>query len=87
MRSLTVDELSAMPPAVDLAAAHLARLPEWIASIAHPAKCIAIVEKAAGRPCPYCRCARKHRCGQASGLQRFRCLGCRRSHNALTGTR
>ena len=27
-----------------------------------------------------------HRCGQASGLQRFRCLGCRRTCNALTGT-
>jgi transposase-like protein len=27
-----------------------------------------------------------HRCGVASGLQRFRCLGCRRTCNALTGT-
>ncbi|MCS0616217.1 IS1595 family transposase, partial [Massilia kyonggiensis] len=43
-------------------------------------------QAAAGRPCPHCGCARKHRCGQASGLQRFRCLKCGRSHNALTGT-
>jgi transposase-like protein len=87
MRSLTFDELFAMLSAVQLSAADLARLREWIASIAHPAECIALIEQAAaGRPCPHCGCARKHRCGQASGLQRFRCLGCRRSHNALTGT-
>jgi len=87
MRSLTFDELFAMLSAVQISAADLARLREWIASIAHPAECIHLVEQAAaGRPCPHCGCARKHRCGQASGLQRFRCLGCRRSHNALTGT-
>jgi transposase-like protein len=73
--------------AVQLSFGDVARLREWIASIVHPAECIALIEQAAaGRPCPHCGCARKHRCGQASGLQRFRCLGCRRSHNALTGT-
>jgi transposase-like protein len=87
MRSLTFDELFAMLLAVQLSPGDLARLREWIGSIAHPAECIALIEQAAaGRPCPHCGCARKHRCGQASGLQRFRCLGCRRSHNALTGT-
>lgn len=87
MRSLTFDELFAMLSAVALSAGDLTRLREWIASIAHPAECIALIEQAAaGRPCPHCGCARKHRCGQASGLQRFRCLSCRRSHNALTGT-
>ena len=87
MRSLTFDELFAMMLAVQLSADAVARLREWIASIAHPAECIALIERAvAGRPCPHCGCARKHRCGQASGLQRFRCLQCRRSHNALTGT-
>jgi transposase-like protein len=87
MGSLTFDELFAMLSAVQLSAADLARLREWITSITHPAECIALIEQAAaGRPCPHCGCARKHRCGQASGLQRFRCLGCRRSHNALTGT-
>jgi transposase-like protein len=87
MRSLTFDELFAMLLAVQLSPGDLARLREWIGSIAHPAECIALIEQAAaGRPCPHCGCARKHRCGQASGLQRFRCLHCRRSHNALTGT-
>ena len=87
MRGLTFDELFAMLTTVQLSAADLARLREWIASIAHPAECIALIEQAArGRPCPRCGCARVHRCGQASGLQRFRCLGCGRSYNALTGT-
>ena len=87
MRSLTFDELFAMLSAVALSATDLARLREWIASITHPAECIAVIEQAAaGRPCPHCGCARKHRCGQASGLQRFRCLHCGRSHNALTRT-
>jgi len=87
MRSLTFDELFAMLSAVSLSTADLARLRAWIASIAQPAECIALIEQAAqGRPCPHCHCSRSHRCGQASGLQRFRCLGCRRSYNALTGT-
>jgi transposase-like protein len=87
MRSLTFDEVFAMLSAVRLSAADLARLREWIASIMHPAECIALIEQAAaGRPCPHCGCARRHRCGQASGLQRFRCPGCRHTYNALTGT-
>ena len=40
MRSLTFDELFAMLSAVQLSAADLARLREWIASIAHPSECI-----------------------------------------------
>jgi transposase-like protein len=87
MRGLTFDELFALLTAAQLSANDLARLREWIASIAHPAECIALIEQAArGRPCPRCHCPRVHRCGQASGLQRFRCLGCGRSYNALTGT-
>jgi len=87
MRSLTFDELFALLSTASLSTADLARLRAWIASIAHPAECIALIEQAAqGRPCPHCHCPRSHRCGQASGLQRFRCLGCRRSYNALTGT-
>jgi transposase-like protein len=86
MRSPTFDELFAMLLAVRLCAADLARLREWIASATQPDECIALIEQAAaGRPCPHCGCARTHRCGQASGLQRFRCLGCGRSHNALYG--
>jgi transposase-like protein len=87
MRGLTFDELFAMLTAVQLSADDLARLREWIAGISHPAECIALIEHAArGRPCPRCGYPRAHRCGQASGLQRFRCLGCGRSFNALTGT-
>jgi transposase-like protein len=87
MCSLTFDEVFAILSAVQLSANDLARLREWIASIAHPDECIALIEQAAhGRPCPRCGYPKSHRCGQASGLQRFRCLGCRRSYNALTGT-
>jgi transposase-like protein len=87
MRGLTFDEVFALLTAAQLSAVDLARLREWIAGIAHPAECIALIEQAArGRPCPRCACVRAHRCGQASGLQRFRCLGCGRSYNALTGT-
>jgi transposase-like protein len=87
MRSLTFDEVFAMLSAVQLSSADLSRLREWIASIACPDECLALIEAAArGRPCPCCRCDRIHRCGHASGLQRFRCLGCGRSFNALTGT-
>ncbi|EEF22365.1 conserved hypothetical protein, partial [Ricinus communis] len=87
MRGLTFDELFAMLLAVRLSPDDVARLREWIVGIADPGECIALIEQAAvGRPCPHCGCVRKHRCGQASGLQRFRCLKCGRSHNALTGT-
>jgi len=87
MRSLTFDEVFAMLAAVPLSASDLARLREWIASIAHPAECIGLIEQAArGRPCPHCSHPRAHRCGRASGLQRFRCLRCGRTYNALTGT-
>ena len=87
MRSLSFDEVFAMLAAVQLSAGDLARLRAWIAGIALPAECIALIEQAArGRPCPHCRHPKSHRCGQASGLQRFRCLGCRRTYNALTGT-
>jgi transposase-like protein len=40
----------------------------------------------ATRACPHCRCLRLHRDGHAHGLQRYRCVGCARSFNALTGT-
>lgn len=87
MRGLAFDELFAILTAVQLSTTDLARLREWLAGIAHPGECIALIEHAAaGRPCPHCSCVRKHRCGHASGLQRFRCLGCSRSFNALTGT-
>ncbi|MDB5932929.1 MAG: transposase, partial [Massilia sp.] len=47
----------------------------------------ALIE-AAGAPhaCPRCRSLHVHRDGHADGLQRYRCVGCGRSFNALTGT-
>ena len=87
MQSLSFDELFACLSAAPLSRTDLARLRAWIDNIRDPAECLALIEAAAaGRPCPHCACARLHRCGFASGLQRFRCLGCHRSFNALTGT-
>ncbi|WP_322402366.1 IS1595 family transposase [Massilia luteola] len=87
MRGLPFDDVFTLLSAAQLSATDLVRLREWIAGLSHPAECIALIEQAArGRPCPRCGCGRVHRCGQASGLQRFRCLACGRSYNALTGT-
>jgi hypothetical protein len=53
MRAVPFDELFALLSAAQLSAPDLARLREWIAGIAHPAECIALIEHAArGRPCP-----------------------------------
>lgn len=87
MQSPAFDDVFALLSAVTLTGAELARLREWIAGIHDPAECLALIEAAAaGRPCPHCNGARIHKCGAASGLQRYRCLGCRRTYNALTGT-
>ncbi len=87
MQALSFDELFAFLSAAPLSSTDLARLREWIDSIRDPAECLALIEAvAAGRPCPHCACTRLHRCGFASGLQRYRCLDCRCSFNALTGT-
>ncbi|WP_306396114.1 IS1595 family transposase [Telluria beijingensis] len=65
----------------------VAKLREWVAAIVHPGECLRLIAEAAGTPCcPHCQCPRVHRCGSASGLQRWRCLACRRSFNALTNT-
>ena len=50
MRSLPFDKLFPML-AASLSTAELAKLREWIAGIAHPGECIALIEQAArGRP-------------------------------------
>lgn len=36
--------------------------------------------------CPHCAHERLYRQGRVDGLQRYRCLGCRKTFNALTGT-
>jgi transposase-like protein len=87
MRNLDFETLFGALSGLQLATTELARLREWIANLTHPGECLALIEQAAaGRPCPHCQSSRLHRCGRASGLQRFRCLGCRRTCNALTGT-
>ena len=59
----------------------------WLTRINDAADCVALIEQAAvGKCCPRCGGARAHRCGQASELQRWRCLACGRSYNALSGT-
>ncbi len=47
-----------------------------------------LLESRAGNkpPCPHCGCGDAVRNGVVSGLQRYRCNGCRRCFNALTGT-
>jgi transposase-like protein len=87
MRSMVFDDLFAALATLPLSTDDLAKLRHWIASIAHPGECLEFIEQAVGiPPCPRCACTRVHRCGQSSGLQRFRCCRCRRSYKALTGT-
>ena len=87
MDGLTSEQLLSVLRAAQWNAGDIAQLREWVAGIRDPGECLALVEAAAhGRGCPRCGSGRGHRCGHASGLQRFRCLGCRRSYNALTGT-
>ena len=87
MDRLTVEQLIAGLTATPLSFAELAQLRAYIGTIHDPSECIALIEhQALGRGCPRCGGLRVHRCGKASDLQRYRCLGCRRSYNALTGT-
>jgi transposase-like protein len=87
MADLTFEQLISGLADKALSLIEVARLRAWIASLHHPGECIALIEQAAqGRGCPHCGGQRIHRCGHASGLQRYRCLRCRCSYNALTGT-
>jgi len=49
---------------------------------------VALIEQTAQAQlhCPACGATRFHRHGQAHGLQRYRCVPCRKTFNALTGT-
>ena len=87
MPNPSFEQLFACLSTAPLSSSDLARLRAWINSIRDPGECLALIESAAaGRPCPHCAGTRMHRSGFASGLRRFRCLDCRRSFNALTGT-
>jgi len=84
----TFGKVFGMPTAMSLSTAELARLREWLAGIAHPGECIA-PSSSRPRPADHVRIVVAHgptAAARASGLQRFRCLGCRRSYDALTGT-
>ena len=68
--------------------AQLATLRALLESASSLAACLELIEKF-GRPCdrcPYCATIRIHRHGSTGGLQRYRCVTCRRTFNALTGT-
>ena len=72
---------------LQLSGEELAALRQFVSAAEPHGQCLAWIEAAAGRrPCPHCGCGRCHRGGKANGLQRYRCLGCTRTFNALTGT-
>ena len=87
MQGLVFEEVFAALTSLQLGTDDVARLRTWVAAIVHPGECLHLIATAAGTPCcPHCQCPRVHRCGSASGLQRWRCLACQRSFNALTNT-
>jgi transposase-like protein len=59
-----------------------------LASAAGEPEAVRLLEGAfaAAPRCPHCATARPQRWGQASGLRRYRCQGCGKTFNALTGT-
>src|SRR5687768_9927789 len=63
-------------------------LEEVLAGRPSRAAVTAVIETSPGdeRRCPHCSHGASVGCGQADGLRRFRCKGCGRSFNALTGT-
>ncbi|QGZ41473.1 transposase-like protein [Pseudoduganella flava] len=70
-----------------LSADEIECLRDWLGTLQMPGRCLALIEQAKGRcACPHCGNARCHRSGHANGLQRYRCVVCLHSFNALTGT-
>ena len=91
MDSLDFGRLFAALRGVTLDDGERSQLRAWLATFDDTADavaaCIVLIEEAAvGKFCPRCGGVRSHRCGHASGLQRWRCLACGRSYNALSGT-
>lgn len=66
----------------------VARLREVLTRLSRESEAVAIIEaRMEARPqCPHCDTRGIHRHGVVDGLQRYRCLACRRTFNALTGT-
>ena len=59
-----------------------------LGSVSMKKKAAELIESAAQRnlACPRCRALQIHLHGCADGLQRYRCVACKRTFNALTGT-
>jgi len=72
----------------DLTVDQRRELEEVLAGRPSRAAVTAVIETSPGdeRRCPHCGHGASVGCGQADGLRRFRCKGCGRSFNALTGT-
>jgi transposase-like protein len=72
----------------DLTVAQRLELEEVLAGRPPRAAVTAAIEAGADdqRCCPHCGHRKAVGCGRADGLQRFRCKGCGKSFNALTGT-
>lgn len=71
-----------------LTLAERAKLRETLFRQSSPAEVVSVIEGGAGeqRSCPHCRSERVVRHGQVDGLQRYRCRGCGKTFNALSGT-
>ncbi len=72
----------------DLTVAQRLELEEVLAGRPPRAAVAAVIEADlnADRHCPHCGHGKVVCCGKAAGLQRFRCKGCGKGFNALTGT-
>lgn len=72
----------------DLTASQRLELEEVLAGRSPREAVAAAIEASPGeqRACPHCGHGKFVRCGKVDGLQRFRCKGCGKSYNALTGT-
>jgi transposase-like protein len=59
-----------------------------LAAASSESEAVRLLEEAflAAPRCPHCRAAALQRWGHASGLRRYRCKGCGKTFNALTGT-
>ena len=59
----------------------------FLSQLVNGERTVALIEQARQpQYCPHCHHGRFHRFGISNDLQRYRCLGCRRTFNALTGT-
>lgn len=81
------------PPPAAIEVADIGRPPEdttprpLVASLASPGALASAAQARIERDgCPHCASRKLQRWGSSAGLPRYRCVDCRRSFNALTGT-